>query len=189
MKRFPTVPGAILAVLFVAQACGRTSGGPCAVDEDCPSGSLCVSFHVGDERVCREQCETEDDCAEGELCSWAEPGAADVCHPPFPTCDPEATDADCACGELSGALRVQGQAEDCTVETRDVTVCAWYRDSCLDGGCTTDYFRYSYADDSGYLVRRSGPGSMPEGWEPDGTAFDGAEESGSVSCPAADSEF
>jgi hypothetical protein len=189
MKVHFLAPATILAVLGLGAACGKTVGGLCTVDEDCASGSLCVSFDVGDERTCHRTCETEDDCAEGELCSWPDPGAEDVCHPPFPTCDPEATDAECACGTLSGALRVEGQGEDCTVEARDVTVCAWYRDSCLDGGCTTDYFRYSYADDSGYVVRRSGPGSMPEGWQRDGSAAEGTEPVSAISCPAVDSEF
>jgi hypothetical protein len=189
MKRIVLGPSVLLAGLCLGQACGKTSGGPCMADEDCPSGSLCASFHVGDERTCHQECETEDDCAEEELCSWAEAGGPDLCHPPHPTCDPEATDADCECGQLTGALRVHGQGDACTVEARDVTVCAWYRDSCLDGGCTTEYFRYPYADDSGYIVRRSGPGKMSEGWQRDGSAMDGIEPVSSSSCPAADAEF
>ena len=189
MKARHLAPAVVSIVLVLGPACGKTSGGLCEVDEHCPNGSRCVSFDVGDERRCLETCETEEDCPSDQICSNADPTQDRVCHPPFPVCDPEATDADCECGTLRGALRVQGVDGACTVEERDVTVCAWHRNNCYDGGCTTDYFRYSYADDSGYLVRVSGPSAMPEGWEGNGSAIDGADASPPTSCPAAGSEF
>lgn len=185
MKSLIFAPSVALAVLLVGQACGETVGAPCSVQEECSGQTLCVSFDVGDERSCHRTCSTEADCAEGELCSAPDYSSESVCHPPFPNCDPEATDADCACGTLSGALRVQGEGGACTVEERDVTVCAWNRYECLDGGCSEGYARYTYPDDAGYIVHVAGPGRMPEGWESNGVAIDGDEPGAPTSCPAA----
>lgn len=189
MKARYLAPAVVSIVLVLGPACGKTSGGLCEVDEHCPGGSLCVSFDVGDERRCHETCETEEDCPPEHICSSPDPTYERVCHPPFPVCDPEATDADCQCGTLGGALRVQGVDGSCMVEAQNLTVCAWHRDNCWDGGCTTDYFRYSYSDDLGYLVRVSGPSAMPDGWERDGSDVEGAGSPTPTSCPAAASEF
>jgi hypothetical protein len=189
MRSWMLGPGVLGAALLATQACGETVGGRCTTQAECPGQSICSSFDVGDERACHAVCETPDDCAEGELCSPPDLAGDRVCHAPFPNCDPEATDATCECGTLSGALRVQGDGDACAVLDRDVTVCAWHRYECLDGGCTVGYARYSYPDDAGYIMRRSGPSHMSEGWEPDGSISEGTEGTGPTSCPAAEAEF
>ena len=175
--------------LFLGQACDGALGAPCAGQQDCPSSATCVRLLGKTESTCRPTCSAHGECGPSELCQNLGAGDPTFCGPAPPICHPEAQGDECECGMLRNAVRVQGQGDDCQVLQRDVSVCAWVRGNCLDGGCTEEYLRYSLGDDSGYLVRAGGTPTMSEGWEPDGSPGNIAGDPAPTSCPAAATEF
>lgn len=83
---------------------GSTLCAPCAQDDDCDEGGLCVTL-FDDESVCGSACESAEDCPESYICAVVdEETEATQCIPEELTCVDRCSDVSCGTNERCDPL-------------------------------------------------------------------------------------